>query len=273
MTIAKGEVFATYAEFESALKHYCQETNQEFVVARCKKNALKDDLSLRERPFKFKELKCAHHKRTKCSACIRINLKKAGKLKDKYMIVTMKTQHDNGCALKTNEGFRCKYEGKDESKIPGREELAQPNGLPSHAMQSRLYEPTMSNAEKSVDLNEIDRIIETMPEWVSFSSLGNDDVAPRENMNDANGLLTGQIHGMEFTQHNGLPSHAMQSRLYEPYDNLTFGPCSVSAPFSNVNDFLDQNNNASMHNDLSSIGQLFFRESNDDLIKLIENFH
>jgi hypothetical protein len=118
--------------------------------------------------------------------------------------------------------------------------------------------PNVINAEESVDLNDINGIIETMPEWVSFSGLGNDDVAPRENMNDANGLLTGQIlHGMEFTQHNGLPIHAIQSHLCEPDDNLTFGPCSDSAPFSNGNDFQHQNNNASMHDDLSSIDQLF----------------
>ncbi len=99
--------------------------------------------------------------------------------------------------------------------------------------------PNVINAEESVDLNEIERIIETMPEWATFSSLGNDDVAPRENMNDANGSLTGQAHSMDLAQHNGLPSHTMQSHFCEPDGNLTFEPCSDSAPFSNVNDFQD----------------------------------
>ena len=58
--IAKGEVFATYAEFQSALKHYCRETHQEFVVVKSEMNNKQGVLdSLR--PFKLKELKCAHH--------------------------------------------------------------------------------------------------------------------------------------------------------------------------------------------------------------------
>ena len=94
MTIAKGEVFASYAEFQSALKHYCRETNQEFVVAKSEKNSKQEDMKC---PFKLKELKCAHHRRTKCNACIRINLKKAGKHKNKYCIVTMNTKHTLEC--------------------------------------------------------------------------------------------------------------------------------------------------------------------------------
>ena len=94
--IAKGEIFATYAEFQSALKQYCRETRQEFVVVKSEminKQGVLDSL----RPFKLKELKCAHHRRTKCSACIRINLKKAGKHKNKYCIVTMNTKHTLEC--------------------------------------------------------------------------------------------------------------------------------------------------------------------------------
>jgi hypothetical protein len=73
--IAKGDIFATYAEFQSALKQYCLETHQEFVVLKSEminKQGVLDSL----RPFKLKELKCAHQRRTKCSACIRINFKK-----------------------------------------------------------------------------------------------------------------------------------------------------------------------------------------------------
>ncbi len=66
---------------------------------------------------------------------------------------------------------------------------------------------------------------------------------------------------MDLAQHNGLPSHTMQSHLCEPDGNLTFGPCSDSAKFLNVNDFQDQDNNASMHDDLSSFGQVFLGET------------
>ena len=112
MTIAKGEVFASYAEFQSALKHYCRETNQEFVVAKSEKNSKHDDMKC---PFKLKELKCAHHRRTKCNACIRINLKKAGKHKNKYMIVTMNTQHTEACPYTAANNFRCDSEGYSSS--------------------------------------------------------------------------------------------------------------------------------------------------------------
>ncbi len=101
--IAIGEVFYTYAQFENALKHHCRETNQEFVVAKSEKNELKDDISLRERPFKLKELKCKHHRKHECKAFIRVNLKMAGKLKMKYLIPSIKLQHSNGCPFEANE--------------------------------------------------------------------------------------------------------------------------------------------------------------------------
>jgi hypothetical protein len=101
--IDKGEVFATYAEFENALKHHCRETNQEFVVAKSEKNEVKDDLSLRERPFKLKELKCKHHRKQKCKAFIRVNLKMAGIHRMNYLIPTINLQHSNGCPYMTNE--------------------------------------------------------------------------------------------------------------------------------------------------------------------------
>jgi hypothetical protein len=115
--IAKGDVFATYAQFENALEHYCRETNQEFVVAKSEKNELKDDLSLRERPFKLKELKCKHYRKLECKAFIRVNLKKAGIHKMKYLIPSINLQHDNGCPYMTNEGYRCQSDGKDEFKV------------------------------------------------------------------------------------------------------------------------------------------------------------
>ncbi len=97
--IDKGEVFATYAQFESALEHHCRETNQEFVVAKSEKNELKDD----QRPFKLKEFKCKHHEKHECKAFIRVNLKMAGIHKMKYVIPSVNLQHDNGCPFKTNE--------------------------------------------------------------------------------------------------------------------------------------------------------------------------
>ena len=106
--IAKGDIFATYAEFQSALKQYCLETNQEFVVAKSEKNTKQEDIKW---PFKLKELKCAHHRRTKCCACIRINLKKAGIHKNKYMIVTMSTQHTDACPYMARNSFKCDSDG------------------------------------------------------------------------------------------------------------------------------------------------------------------
>jgi len=104
--IAKGEVFAAYAEFQSALKQYCLETNQEFVVSKSETNNKQvDEL----RPFKFKELKCMHHRRAKCNACIRINLKKAGKHKNKYMIVSVSNEHKDTCPFVSKN--RCDSEG------------------------------------------------------------------------------------------------------------------------------------------------------------------
>jgi len=98
--IAKGEIFVNYAAFQSALKHYCLETNQEFVVAKSEINNKNADPSL---PFKLKELKCAHHRRTQCRAYLRINLKKAGAHKNKYMIVTMNDEHSPKCKF-----YNCK---------------------------------------------------------------------------------------------------------------------------------------------------------------------
>ncbi len=95
--IAKREIFANYAAFQSALKQYCRETNQEFVVAKSEVNNKNSDPSL---PFKLKELKCAHHRRTKCRAYLRLNLKKAGIHKNKYMIVTMNDEHTSECPFK-----------------------------------------------------------------------------------------------------------------------------------------------------------------------------
>ena len=95
--IAKGEIFVNYAAFQSALKQYCRETNQEFVVAKSEVNNKNSDPSL---PFKLKELKCAHHRRTKCRANLRLNLEKAGTHKNKYMIVTMNDEHTSECPFK-----------------------------------------------------------------------------------------------------------------------------------------------------------------------------
>ena len=108
--IAKGEIFATYAEFQSALKQYCRETHQEFVVVKSEminKQGVLDSL----RPFKLKEIKCIHHRKQKCKAFIRLNLIMAGKLKMKYLIPSINLQHSNGCPLKTNEGYRCQSDG------------------------------------------------------------------------------------------------------------------------------------------------------------------
>ena len=106
--IAKGEIFVNYAAFQSALKQYCRETNQEFVVAKSEVNNKNSDPSL---PFKLKELKCAHHRRTKCRAYLRLNLKKAGTHKNKYMIVTMNDEHTSQCPYYYSKEFCC-------SKVP-----------------------------------------------------------------------------------------------------------------------------------------------------------
>ena len=106
--IVKGEIFVNYAAFQSALKQYCRETNQEFVVAKSEVNNKNSDPSL---PFKLKELKCAHHRRTKCRANLRLNLEKAGTHKNKYMIVTMNDEHTSQCPYYYSKEFCC-------SKVP-----------------------------------------------------------------------------------------------------------------------------------------------------------
>ena len=101
--IAKGEIFVDYGAFQSAFKLYCKLTNQEFVVVKSEiNNKVSFDPSL---PFKLKELKCAHHRRTQCRANLRINLKKAGTHKNKYMIVKMNDEHTLICPYYNKE--RC----------------------------------------------------------------------------------------------------------------------------------------------------------------------
>ena len=115
MTIAKGEIFDTFAEVESALKQRCRETHQEFVVAKSEKNKLEDDQRLKECPFKLKEFKCKHHRKHGCKAFIRVNFKMAGMHKMKYVIPSIDLQHSNGCPYMTNEGYMCQSDGSSTS--------------------------------------------------------------------------------------------------------------------------------------------------------------
>ncbi len=71
------------------------------------------------------------------------------------------------------------------------------------------------------------------------------------------------VRSIVLISHNimAYPVTRWKAILCEPDGNLTFGPCSDSAKFLNVNDFQDQDYNASMHDDLSSFGQVFLGET------------
>lgn len=92
--ISKSQTFVSYADFENEFKHYCHATNQQFVVAKSEVHNKCQDKQL---PFKLKELKCAYHRKLGCTAFLRLNLKKAGVNKNKYLIVSLDEKHADKC--------------------------------------------------------------------------------------------------------------------------------------------------------------------------------